>query len=92
MEIFGNEISRKVEKKAIKGQKKFIRKFGDDRNTEYHLGLVDNPVITGPLGVKNIVITDDKKTTLARLSLVWAVKSVLEQGLNILAVTAPERM
>ena len=38
------------------------------------------------------VITDDKKTTLARLSLVWAVKSVLEQGLNILAVTAPERM
>ena len=64
MEIFGNEISRKVEKKAIKGQKKFIRKFGDDRNTEYHLGLVDNPVITGPLGVKNIVITDDKNLTM----------------------------
>ena len=38
------------------------------------------------------VITDDKQTTLARLSLVWAVKSVLEQGLGILAVTAPEHM
>lgn len=38
------------------------------------------------------VITDDNQTTLARLSLVWAVKSVLEQGLGILAVTAPEHM
>ena len=38
------------------------------------------------------VITDDKKTTLARLSLVWTVKLVLEQGLKILAVTAPEKM
>lgn len=38
------------------------------------------------------VITDDKQTTLARLSLVWAVKSVLEQGLGIIAVTAPEHM
>ncbi len=38
------------------------------------------------------VITDDKQTTLARLSLVWTVKSVLEQGLGILAVTAPEHM
>ncbi|MBQ3311080.1 arginine--tRNA ligase [bacterium] len=38
------------------------------------------------------VITDDKKTMLARLSLVWAVKTVLERGLNILGVNAPERM
>ncbi len=38
------------------------------------------------------VITDDKQTTLARIALVYAVKSVLEQGLGILAVTAPERM
>ncbi len=38
------------------------------------------------------VITDDKKTTLARLSLVYAVKSVLALGLDILAVTAPEKM
>lgn len=38
------------------------------------------------------VITDDKQTTLARLSLVCAVKLVLEQGLGILAVSAPEHM
>ncbi len=38
------------------------------------------------------VITDDKQTTLARLALVYAVKSVLAQGLNILGVTAPEKM
>lgn len=38
------------------------------------------------------VITDNKKTTLARLSLVLAVKLVLEQGLGILAVSAPEHM
>ena len=38
------------------------------------------------------VITDDKQTTLARLALVYAVKTVLAQGLNLLSVTAPERM
>lgn len=38
------------------------------------------------------VITDDKQTTLARLSLVYAVKSVIASGLNILGVTAPEKM
>ncbi len=38
------------------------------------------------------VITDDKQTTLARLSLVYAVKSIIALGLNILGVTAPEKM
>ena len=38
------------------------------------------------------VITDDKQTTLARLAFVCSVKSVLEIGLNILAVSAPEHM
>lgn len=38
------------------------------------------------------VITEDKNTTLARLALVIAVKTVLETGLSILAVTAPEKM
>ena len=64
MKIFNNEINNKDYKKAVKGQKKFIKKFGDDRNAEYHLGLTDNSVITGPLGVKNIVITDDKNLQL----------------------------
>lgn len=38
------------------------------------------------------VITDDKELTKARLSLVWAFKTVLANALNILAVNAPERM
>ena len=38
------------------------------------------------------VITDEKQTTLARLALVCAVKAVLAQGLNIIGVTAPEKM
>ena len=38
------------------------------------------------------VITEDKALTKARLSLVYAVKSVLKNALDILAVNAPERM
>ena len=38
------------------------------------------------------VITDDKNTTLARLSLVYSVKLVIALGLNILGVSAPEKM
>lgn len=59
--IFGNEISSKDYKKGIKNQKKFLRKFGDDRDVVYKLTLVDNPVISGPLGVKTIVIDHEGK-------------------------------
>ncbi len=38
------------------------------------------------------VITADIKVTKSRLILVWAFKTVLANALNILAVTAPERM
>lgn len=38
------------------------------------------------------VITDDIQLTKSRLLLVWAVKTVLENALGILAVNAPERM
>lgn len=38
------------------------------------------------------VINEDKELTKARLALVYAVKSVLKNALDILAVTAPERM
>ncbi len=62
MQIFGNEIKAGVYNKAVKNQKKFIRKFGDDRNTEYHLSLVDNEVLTPPFGCKTIV-TDKEATS-----------------------------
>ena len=55
MTIFGNKISGSVYKKAVKTQKKFIKKFGDDRNTEYHLELKDNDVLTPPFGCQTIV-------------------------------------
>lgn len=58
MKIFNNEISSKDYKKACKGQKKYIRKFGDDRDKVYHLSLKDNDIIGGPLGVKTIVIEE----------------------------------
>ena len=38
------------------------------------------------------VITDDIEVTKSRLILVWAFKTVLANALNILAVSAPERM
>ena len=57
MQIFGNEIEASVYRKAVKTQKKFIRKFGDDRDRQYHLSLVDNDVLTPPFGCK-IIVTD----------------------------------
>ncbi len=38
------------------------------------------------------VVTDDRELTLARLSLVLAVKKVIRNGLSLLGVLAPERM
>ena len=56
MQIFGNEISTRDYKKACKGQKKFIKRFGDDRNVDYRLNLINNEVLTSPFGLKTIVI------------------------------------
>mgnify|MGYP007056264402 CR=1 FL=1 len=50
--IFRNKIPAKFIRKAAKAQKKFLRKYGDDRNTEYHLVAVDNEVLTPAMGVK----------------------------------------
>ena len=63
MKIFGNEISQKVYKKALRNQKKLIRKFGDDRNKTYHLSLKENDIIGKTLGVKTIVIEENPEKT-----------------------------
>lgn len=55
--IFGNEMPSKVYNKAVKSKNKFIKKFGDDTNTVYNLGIKDIPVLS-PLNTKNFVITD----------------------------------
>lgn len=56
--IFGNEMPVSVIKKGLKNQKKFIRKFGDDRNTEYHLKTESIQALEN-LGVKNLVIDEN---------------------------------
>ena len=62
MEIFGNKISNSVYKKAVKNQKKFIKKFGDDSKTLYHLELKDNEVLTPPFGCRTIVTNPAAKS------------------------------
>lgn len=68
MEIFNNKISRSVEKKAIRKQKQFIRKYGDDRNKNYYLTLEDNEVITPSLGVKIIRLSKEPTDFAKQLS------------------------
>jgi hypothetical protein len=58
--IFGNELSDKVYKKALKSKKKYIKKFGDDSNADYKIAIKDNAYIGKSLGVKNILLTDEK--------------------------------
>ena len=54
--IFGNEISSRAYKKAVKSKKKFIRKFGDDTNVNYPVYIQKNPYIGDSLGVNNILV------------------------------------
>ncbi len=62
MEIFGNEIENSVYKKALRTQKKFLRKFGDDRKTEYHLALKENEVLTPAFNCHTIVTDKEAQT------------------------------
>lgn len=56
--IFGNEISNKAYKNAVKSKKKFIRKFGDDTNKDYPVRVEKNRYIGDSLGVCNILVGD----------------------------------
>lgn len=55
--IFGNPIDAKTVRKAEKSKAKFIKKFGDDSNTVYHLGLEPIKQIDG-MGIQNLVHAD----------------------------------
>ncbi len=68
--IFGNEIDKKTIRKAYKQQKKFLKKFGDDRNTKWHLAAVDNEVLTPAMGVKVLVLSDNPMETLPEKPLI----------------------
>ena len=59
--IFGNEISNKAYRKAVKSKKKFIRKYGDDSNVDYPVRIEKNPYIGDSLGVQNVLVGDLKQ-------------------------------
>lgn len=59
--IFGNTISKKDYRKAVKSKKKYIRKFGDDSNKDYPVKIEKNAYIGDSLGVENILVGDLKE-------------------------------
>ena len=59
--IFGNPIDAKTVKKAEKSKANFIKKFGDDTNKTYHLGLQPIPEIK-EIAIQNLVLSDEPLT------------------------------
>ncbi|WP_139904946.1 DUF6937 domain-containing protein [Clostridium thermarum] len=59
--IFGNEMPQRVYKKSIKVKNKYLKKFGDDSNITYNLGVEDNKTLKPFIGVKNIVPGEGKE-------------------------------
>ena len=59
--IFGNQIDNKTIKKGIKNKKKFIKKYGDDTNKEYHLSTESIPSLDF-INTKNLVLSDKPMT------------------------------
>ncbi len=59
--IFGNQINQKTIKKANKSKNKFVKKYGDDSNKEYHLGLEPIPTLDF-IGCQNLVLSEKPLT------------------------------
>ena len=59
-EIFGNEMSRKVVRKAERSKESLVKKFGDDSEVDYQAYTEENPYIGELLGVRNIKIEAPK--------------------------------
>lgn len=58
--IFGNAMSRGTYKKAVRGKKGYVRKFGDDSKVDYELTIRENKHIGDILEVKDIVVARPK--------------------------------
>ncbi len=58
--IFGNKMSAFDYRKAVKGKKNFIKKYGDDSKKVYHLSAEPAPAIGDILDVKQLKITKEK--------------------------------
>ena len=55
--IFGNPIDKKTVKQGEKSKKKFLKKYGDDTNKEYHLTTASIPSLDF-IDTKNLVLAD----------------------------------
>lgn len=58
--IFGNQMSKKVVRKANHSKQKNIRKYGDDSKVTFRTAVKDNPYIGESLGVKNVLVGRSK--------------------------------
>ena len=56
--IFGNHISEKDYRKALRSKAKYIRRFGDDSEADYPVKLVKNATLFDPLGVTDIRVAE----------------------------------
>ena len=56
---FGNRHDKRTYRKAVKAKQGFVKRFGDDSQTVYHLASADVPVIGDALGVRNLVMSHD---------------------------------
>ncbi|MBE6015239.1 MAG: hypothetical protein E7241_07720 [Lachnospiraceae bacterium] len=59
--IYGNKISKKDYRKAVKSKQKYIKKFGNDSGADYKPFVRKNPVIGDILGVKDIRLNEGRK-------------------------------
>lgn len=62
-QIFGNEMSDRSYRKALRTKEKFARKYGDDGDHIYHLRAESAPAIGPLLGVQNLVLSEESDVT-----------------------------
>ena len=70
--IFGNQISAKDYRKALNSKKKYLKKYGDDRNAQYTAKLVENAVLHAPLGVLDIRVGATVRRASSSATSAWA--------------------
>ena len=56
--VFGNRMDKKTVLKAEKQKQKYIRKYGDDSDKEYHFATEDVDAL-GNIGVKKLVLSEE---------------------------------
>ena len=64
--IFGNQMSDKVYKSAVKTKQKNIKKFGDDSNVSYPIAIEKNEHIGDLLGVMDVKVLEADKASEAK--------------------------